>query len=244
MKYKVYLSTKIKPSTLKQGSGIMVLEPDDYSAAEIKAIKKKGYKVLGYLSVGTIEKERTWYKTYSKYALKTLKDWPNEKYADVRKTNWRVFLVNRAKAIKKKGFDGWWCDNLDVYEYYKSVKMFAACKAVLKAIKSIGGYLMVNGGSEFWDDVMDKKVNLKTIVNGVTQEEVFSLIKSYKGKGTFGKQKKTEGDFYKKLLKKLMSRGVGAFLLEYTRDESVKKSIKDWCSKNGASYYISEGVNL
>lgn len=244
MNYKVYLSTKVNPAKLEEGSGLMVLEPDDYSEKEIKAIKKKGYKVLGYLSVGTIEKERPWYKTYSKYALKTLEDWPNEKYADVRKTNWRVFLINRAKAIKKKGFDGWWCDNLDVYEYYKSTKMFAACGSVLRQIKALGGYLMVNGGSEFWDTAIDKKANLKITVSGVTQEEVFSLIKSYKGKGTFGKQKKPEGDFYKKLLKKLMNRGVGAFLLEYTRDEAVKKSIKNWCKENGASYYISEDVNL
>ena len=34
---------------------------------EIKQLKNKGYKVLAYLSVGTIEKERNWFNTYSKY---------------------------------------------------------------------------------------------------------------------------------------------------------------------------------
>jgi hypothetical protein len=37
-------------------------------------------------------------------------------------------------------------DNLDVYEYNKSTAMYNACLSVLKSIKTIGGYVMVNGG--------------------------------------------------------------------------------------------------
>lgn len=244
MNYKVYLSTKINSAKLKKGSGIMVLEPDDYTKDQIRTIMSKGYKVLGYLSVGTIEKERPWYKTYKKYGLKKLEDWPDEVYADVRKTNWRCFLVDRAKAIKKKGFDGFWCDNLDVYEYYKSDKMYSACKAVMKQIKAVGGYVMVNGGSEWFDTMADKKVDVKAFVNGYTQEEVFSRITSYKGKGKFGKQKASDSNFYKKILLRMKKKGVGAFLLEYTKDKHLKDTIKTWCKKNGASYYISEDVNL
>lgn len=58
MTYKVYLTAKINPKTLKKGSGIIVLEPEDYTIDQIKVIKAKGYKVLAYLSIGTIEKER------------------------------------------------------------------------------------------------------------------------------------------------------------------------------------------
>ena len=244
MKYKVCLTTKVNYKTLEKGSGILVLEPDDYTASAIKQIKKKGYKVLGYLSVGTIEKERSWYKTYKKYGLKTLKDWPNEVYADVRKTNWRCFLVDRAKALKKKGFDGFWCDNLDVYEYYKSDKMYSACKAVLKQIKAVGGYVMINGGSELFDVMTDKKVDIKKFINGYTQEEVFSRITSYSGKGKFSKQFPEDTKWYKTILKRVKKKGVGIFLLEYTKDETVKKQIKSWCKDNGASYYISSNVNL
>lgn len=244
MNYKVCLSTKVNHKTLKNGSGIIVLEPDDYTATVIKKIKSKGYKVLGYLSVGTIEKERSWYKKYKKYGLKKLKDWPNEIYADVRKTNWRCFLVSRAKSIKAKGFDGWWCDNIDVYSEYKSTKMFTAIKAVLKQIKSIGGYVMINGGSEFLDDVLDKKVSVSKFINGYTQEEVFSRITSYKGSGKFGKQNKDDGTYYKYMVKRSIKNKVAGFCLEYTRDNTLKKTIKEWCNKNKSSYYISEDVNL
>lgn len=244
MSYKVYLSTKINISKLANGSGIIAIEPDDYTATQVKAIKAKGYKVLAYLSVGTIEKERNWYNRYKKYGLKKLKDWPKEVYADVRKTNWRCFLVNRAKALKKRGYDGWWCDNIDVYSEYKSAQMFSAIKAVLKQIKSIGGYVMINGGSEWIDDALDKKVKIKNYINGYTQEEVFSLIKNYSGKGTFGKQTKADSTYYKSIIKRAIKHGVKGYCLEYTRDEALKKTIRDWCKANKAGYYISENVNL
>ena len=245
MNYKVYLSTKIDPKKLKNGSGILVLEPDDYTDTTIKKIKGKGYKVLGYISIGTIEKERSWYRTYKEYGLKKLEDWPNEVYADMKADAWQRFLLSRAEAIKKKGFDGWWCDNLDVYEYYKSEEMFKACKKVLTEIKKLGGYVMVNGGSEFWDVSMDNNVQISGFVNGVTQEEVFSRITSYKGSGKFGTQKAADSKFYKKILQKLLKNSVQTFLLEYTKQEALKKRIKAWCkAEKMTGYYISGNVDL
>ena len=243
MNYKVNLTTKINPTNLKSGSGIIVVEPDDYTKDTIAKIKAKGYKVLAYLSLGTIEKERPWYAKYKAYGLGKLEDWPNEVYADVRKKAWRDFVVDRAKKLKDKGFDGWWVDNLDVYEYYRSAKMFVACNVALKRIKRLGGYIMVNGGSDFFDYAMDHDYSL-SMVDGVTQEEVFSLITSYKGDGKFSKQKKSQKDFYKSLLKKLRKRKVDIFLLEYTKNEGLKEEIKKWAKENKASYYISGKVNL
>ena len=244
MTYKVYLSTIIKPSKLAKGTGIIVIEPDDYTASEVKAIKNKGYKVLAYLSVGTIEKERSFYKKYKKYGLKPLKDWPDEVYADVTRTAWRTFLVDRAKALKKKGFDGFWCDNVDVYEYYKSSKMFAAVKAVLKQIKAVGGYVMINGGQVFLRDCFSKGVTVKDFINGYTQEEVFSRIVSYKGKGTFRKQSKGETEQYQTTIIKSQGAGLDCFLLEYSTSKDVISLIEIWCETHKVSYYISKDVNL
>lgn len=248
MNYKVYLSTKIKPSTLpliEKNTCIIVIEPEDYTDADILSIKKKGYKILGYLSIGTISTERSFYKTYSKYKKKRLPDWHKEYYMDMTKTQWTDFLISRAKKLKNRGFDGWWLDNLDVYEEYKSSKTFAACWDLLKSTKNIGGYVMVNGGSEFFDNAMDKKKDLSKIVDGITQEEVFSLIKNYSGKGTFGVQKANQSNWYKTYMKRLLSFKVQTFLLEYTRNTSLKQKIIDYCKKyKMAGYYISNDVNL
>ena len=248
MKYIVKLSTKVKASSLtnvSRGSAIIVIEPEDYSDKEIKSIKSKGYIILGYLSIGTISIERSWYKKYKQYKLKRLPDWPKEYYMDMTKIPWQNFLITKAKSLKARGFDGWWLDNLDVYEEYKSNSMYNACATILKRIKNIKGYVMVNGGSEFWDVSIDKNRDLTKMVNGITQEEVFSLITDYSGKGKFGKQSNNQSKFYQSLLKKLLKNKVDTFLLEYTKDNKVKNNIKLFCSKYKITgYYISENVDL
>lgn len=244
MNYKVSLSTKINPGKLSKGSGIIAIEPDDYTADKVKAIKAKGYKVLAYLSVGTLEKERSWFKKYEKYKLKRLGDWPNEYYIDVRKTAWQDFLISRAKALKAKGFDGWWLDNIDVYSEYKSSKMFDAIGNVFLKLQAMNGYVMINGGSEWIDDCIDKGKKLSKYLDGYTQEEVFSRITDYSGKGKFGKQKADDSKYYKQMIKKAIRAKIDGFPLEYTRDAKLKEEIKTWCKKNGTISCISEDVNL
>ena len=245
MDYKVYLTTKIKAESLQDNPQMLALEPEDYTQSEIKAIKEKGYMILGYLSLGTISTERPWYKQFSPYKLKRLPDWPKEYYMDLKKEPWQNFLVERAQNLKRLGFDGWWLDNLDVYSEYKSKAMFTAVMTGLQAIKAIGGYVMVNGGSEWLDDALDKKVDISKCVDGYTQEEVFSRVTSYKGKGTFGKQTAADSRFYQTLLKRVRDAGTDTFLLEYTRDPALRQTILDWCEKNGMTgCCISEDVDL
>ena len=245
MKYKVYLSTKVKAKNLEPSKGgLIVIEPEDYTDAEIKAIKKRGYRVLGYLSIGSISTERKFYKTYAKYKKDRLPDWPKEFYMDMTAKPWTDFLVRRAKQFKKRGFNGFWCDNLDVYEYYRSEKVFKACQSLLKRLKKLG-YVMVNGGSDFFDKAMDKEIKLTSMVDGVTQEEVFTLIKNYSGKGKFSTQKTNQSLWYRKYMKRLVNRKVQGFLLEYTRSSAMKKKIKTWGTKFKMSgWWISGDVNL
>lgn len=244
MNYQVFLTTKVNVSKIKKGSGILVIEPDDYTNNEIKALKIKGYKVLAYLSVGTIEKERDWFKTYSKYKMRQLDNWPSEYYVNITKTEWKTFLIKRAVTLMQRGFSGLWLDNLDIYSEYKTKKMYTACYGIIKTLKMYTrGYIMINGGSEFLDDTLDKKYTLN-ILDGYTQEEVFSKIVDYSGKGTFNKQEKEDKKFYKTLIKKLVKNEIDCFLLEYTREKSLKNDIKTWCENNKVNYYISEDVNL
>ena len=249
--YYIYLSTKVDYNKLKTANTsprpIMVIEPEDYISEEVQKIRKKGYKVLAYLSLGTNEKSRSWFNKYKKYNLQQLGDWPDEYYADVRKTEWREHLITEAKKYKTMGFDGWWLDNLDVYEYNKSSAMYNACLSVLKSIKAIGGYVMVNGGMQFFEKFMETDTKYKGFdsVNGVTQEEVYSLIKDYSGKGKFGEQKKEMHNEYKNYMKQLIKHHFETFLFEYTLDEKLIKRIINFCTTNKITgYYIAKDVNL
>jgi len=244
--YKVMLTTKATIKDVKP-HGILVIEPEDYTLGEIRKLKESGVMLLGYLSVGSISNERPYYKTLEPFRLSRLEDWHHEWYLDLRKEKVRKWCVSRAKEIKAMGFDGWWLDNLDVYEYHKSPEMYKAITNVLKSIKDVDGYIMVNGGSEYISKLMDSDTNHKSItfIDGVTQEEVISLIKSYSGEGEFGKQEPEMNKWYESYMKRLLRHDMYAFLLEYTRDKSVKKKIIDFCTKNKMTgYYISGDVDL
>lgn len=311
MRYKVSLTTKLRPPQ----TGLIVVEPEDYTMAEIKALKKSGAKVLAYLSIGSVSDERSYYKQLKPYQLKRLEDWPHERYIDLRRPEVREWIQKQAKTLKGAGFDGWWLDNVDVYEEYKSTEMFTAILSTLQAIKAVGGYIMINGGKEFLTDLIiphkvqlgaykDKEnakkmgKNLKAkgfpaaevkmdglrkiqagafssqenadqlvkklreagfesakritlfdgkpsaFINGVTQEEVFSLITDYEGRGEFGQQGTAESEAYQAHIRRLKKNGIEPFLLEYTRNNTLRLRIIAFCTTVGATACISDDVNL
>lgn len=331
MNYKVYLTSSDKAKRLKKVSNpcIAVIEPEDFTENEVKALKEKGYTVLGYLNVGAVETYRKYYTKLIPYTLKTLDDWPDEKFLDLRRTKVRDFLVNRAKEIKNLGCDGYWCDNIDVYEYYESSATYNAVVSVLRRIKGLGGYVMINGGSKFLTDKMDgeahlavykvqcgafriyenaedlakrikknnidaiiktersgkdtlykvqvgafsdfnnayarmcgiksfgvdaiiklegtnkEEIDISTCVDGVTQEEVFTQIKDYSGKGQFGNQESKQSNWYKEYMCRVKTHGMETFLLEYTGDQKVVTKIKKFVKDYGMTgYYASSDVNL
>ena len=251
MKYIVMLTTKATPKKLGKAKQktLLVIQPEDYKREQILALRAAGYTLLGYLSVGSISDQRKYYSKLKLYRLSKLEDWPHEWYIDLRKGFVRDFLVNRAKELSNLGFEGWWLDNLDVYEYHKSKDMYNSIIILLKRIRAINSskYIMINGGSQFLDKLMDNDSTHKSItyINGVTQEEVYSLIKNYSGKGKFGQQKKDMHSWYKSYIKRLLRHNLQAFLLEYTKSSSLKTRIKNFCNKYKVTgYYISEDVDL
>ena len=311
MRYKVSLTTKLYPPQ----SGMIVVEPEDYTMAEIKALKKSGARVLAYLSIGSISDERPYYKTLKPYQLKRLEDWPHERYIDLRRAQVREWVQKQAKTLKGAGFDGFWLDNTDLYEEDKSTEMFNAILLTLQAIKAVGGYIMINGGAAFLTDLliphkvqlgaykdernarrmakslkakgfnaaeveMDglkkvqagafgaednadklveklraagfnsaKRITLfdgrpSAFIDGVTQEEVFSRITDYDGRGEFGQQSTAESEAYQAHIRRLIRADIDAFLLEYTRSNTLKLRIKAFCETVGATACISDDVNL
>jgi hypothetical protein len=100
---------------------------------------------------------------------------------------------------------------------------------------------MINGGMEYMLRAISQKAR---VAHGVTQEEVFSLITDYSGKGTFGAQTGAQSREYQKYIATAISNGMDAYLLEYTRDSKLKEKIVKYCTASGAGYYISEDVDL
>lgn len=235
--YKVCLSTKATPAIK---NALLVIEPEDYTAAEVQALKQAGNVVLAYLSAGSVSDERSYYKQLEKYTLRKLDDWEHERYLDVCKSVVQEWAINQGMKFLNAGYDGLWIDNLDVYEEYPSDAAYKGITKILQALYT-HGYIMINGGMEY---VTREIAQNARVAHGVTQEEVFSLITDYSESGTFGAQIASESLEYQKYISKAMGAGMEAYLLEYTRDAKLKEKIINYCNASGAGYYISEDVDL
>ena len=90
-----------------------------------------------------------------------------------------------------------------------------------------------------------EEVDIKTFVDGVTQEEVFTLIKDYSGKGKFGSQESKQSHWYREHMCRVKTHGMNTFLLEYSNSAEMTKKVKEFVNKyDMTGYYVSSDVNL
>ena len=83
----------------------------------IAALHAQGKKVIGYVSVGTLENTRPDGNLLpSEVVGKVYPEWPDEKWVDIRQINKiKPWLLSRFKMIANKKFDAIEPDNLDGY---------------------------------------------------------------------------------------------------------------------------------
>lgn len=239
--YKVYLGLNGSDVNriIKAKPSLAVIDFDEFGDMQIKKLRSAGIKLISYLNVGAIEKGRSYYSKYKKFAVGTYADW-DEKWMDLRADQWQTFLLERAKAFKKRGAIGLYVDNLDVVEEYKPLKMYESARKILKSIrKETGLYLMVNGADYFVSKcIKDKVVHFQAI----QQEEVFTRITSI-SKNKAGSQTSAE----KKRLKAYCvnaRKHVDVYLLEYRANAANKAKIATFCKRYKMNYYNSKTVDL
>lgn len=240
--YKVYLGLNGSDvnKIIKAKPSIAVIDFAEFGDTQIKKLRSKGIKLISYLNVGAIEKTRPYYQKYKKYAIGNYSDW-DEKWMDLSKEAWQNFLVERAKAFKKRGAMGLYIDNLDVVEEFKSHKLYGPARKILKCIrKETGLYLMVNGGDYFVTKcIKDKVVHFQAI----QQEEVFTRIINI-GKNKCGSQTAAEKKRLKAYCASVKKHGISVYLLEYRANAANLAKIAAYCKKYKMNYYNSKTVDL
>ncbi len=122
------------------GFDLVVVDGEEATQAEITAMQNRGTRVLGYLSVGTIEKWRSWYGQVKRYRLAAWQDWKDEWYADTSKAGLRRKLTSIAEdEILAKGFDGLFLDNVDMVEVKKHRKQRAGMGELVADLDELVG---------------------------------------------------------------------------------------------------------
>lgn len=219
-----------------------VVDVQYYYPNEVKRLKTGGRKVYSYMSIGSLETYRPYYKRFKGHILGHYSQWDDERWMDVGYKPWQDFIVNELVAsVRRKGCDGLWLDNFDVYYEYPRESIYKGLLNILTRLHNKKIPVYINGGDKFVTRLI--KSGKKNLIKGVFQEEVFTRILSYGG-NRFGSQKKSESAYYQAYLKRVKKAGLTAGALEYTKSASMRKKIINFCKKNKYVYYISSSSHL
>lgn len=127
---------------------LIVVDGEGISAEQVSLLKEQGAIVIGYLSVGTIEKNRSWFNKVKKYRLNLWGDW-DEWYADVSRSGFRnVIVKDVAPSIMRKHLDGLFLDNVDMIISHRAQHggMLTLVKALSSYVHRRKGFLFAQNG--------------------------------------------------------------------------------------------------
>jgi endo-alpha-1,4-polygalactosaminidase (GH114 family) len=131
-----------------------------------------GSTVLAYLSVGTIERWRSWYPALKRYRLGAWEDWEDEFFADVSRAGLRDELTGSiAPSILAKGFDGLFLDNVDMIETRAHRAQRPGMRILVEELSELvhagGGLLFAQNGA--W---ILRRLGLTASIDGWNREDV------------------------------------------------------------------------
>ncbi len=220
----------------------VIIDAEHFTKADITKLKKAGKTVYTYLSIGSLEDYRSYYKAYKHLAISKYDGWEGEEWVDVSDKSWQKLMLKRAKEFKNKGVDGFFLDNADVYYQYKEPRIYKGLVKILTDIRKLNTKVIINGGDVFVSKYLKENKDLKKIADGVNQEGVFTTLVEDKKKG----EEITR--YYLNYLKKLSKKGIRIYLTEYivedNKDDGLEDKIADYCEKRGWDYYISDDLEL
>ncbi len=100
---------------------LVIVDGELTAAGRVAQLRAGGSIVLGYLSVGTIEPFRSWYRMLKPFRLPDRFEEFDEDYARVSAKGFRRAIAARiAPKLLGKGFDGLFLDNVDMVEGHPS----------------------------------------------------------------------------------------------------------------------------
>ena len=240
--YGVFLSVMPGETDRIYNYDTVVIDAQYFSKKDINKLHNNGQKVYTYLNVGSIENFRSYYKEYESLTLSAYENWEEERWIDVSSKKWQTFILEKAKELKEKGVDGFFIDNCDVFYVHKKKEIFNGLCSIMEQIRKMKVSVVINGGDTFVKEYLSRYQNLSKIMTGANQETVFSSI-DFKYK-TFGKASEEDHTYYENYINTCAKNGIKVYLLEYTKDPTLRKKIIEYCNKKGYEYYISISIEL
>ena len=172
---------------------------------------KRRAKLIGYMSVGEIERYRGYYREIKKFSIGKNPMWGSE-VADLRRREYLDFLVNKvAKGIVQRGFDGFFLDTLDSYRLVADREDHEEFKeALVYLIRSLrerypDKLILLNRGFELLPQVKD-------LIDGIVVESLFAGIDRDR---KYRRVSERERKYLLNILKKIKEMGLPVVVIDY-----------------------------
>ena len=222
------------------GFDLVVVDGEEATAGEVAALQAQSSAVLAYLSVGTIEKRRSWYPRLKPFRLGAWADWKDEWFADVLKRKLRRELVRRvARPTLAKGFDGLFLDNVDMVETRNHRRQRPGMRALVTRLAGLahgeGKLLFTQNGA--WGL---RRLGLVGLIDGWNREDVTWTydFDRHRYVRTPARERRSALDE----LSAFAAEGKVVTATDYTRandGRALRESVADSCSV-GALPYVSD----
>jgi uncharacterized protein (TIGR01370 family) len=147
---------------------LVVVDGQQTEAARVAQLRAGGTIVLGYLSVGTIEPFRPWYRKLKRFRLPDRFEEFDEDYARVSAAGFRRAIANRiAPRMLGKGFDGLFLDNTDMVETHPKQR-----RGMTRLVTRLGTLAHGRGGLLFAQNGEEEIDPLLASLDGWNREDV------------------------------------------------------------------------
>lgn len=224
------------------GYDLVVLEGQEFSAADIAQLHAAGQEVYSYLNIGSVEEYRSYYHRYHHLALGVYENWDDERWIDVSAPSWQSFLVDTlASEFVSKGIDGFFLDNADVYYEYPQESIYQGLLSIIKHLGKHNKPMMLNGGDTFMLRALEEDRGAQ-LLQAIHQETVFTSIDF--DKETYGKQNAEDKAYYQEYIETCAAAGMRIYLTEYGASATLQEEIKKYCHQHGFLYYIAPTLDL
>lgn len=222
---------------------VLVIDGENFTSEDLKYLRDKGVKkIYSYLNIGSIENFRDYYDDYVQYTLGEYDEWQEERWMDVSNSNWQTFILKRAELLARKGFDGYFIDNMDVYYQYPSEKIYNGLVDILVQLSNLDKDIIINGGDVFVRRYMEEEDDNPKNFDGINQEDVYTLYDFSEKK--CGINSEEDRKYWQEYLEWVSQNGYDVYVLEYAATRKNIVDAKKYCRKHGWSCYVADNIEL
>jgi uncharacterized protein (TIGR01370 family) len=224
---------------------LVVIDGELATRAEIAALRARDTIVLGYVSVGTIESYRSWYRPLKPFRLKRWHDWDGEWFADTSKPRYRKLIAKRiAPRILRKGFDGLFLDMVDMIEMRRHRAQRPGMRRLVRRLARLvhgrGKLLFAQNGA--WGM---RRFGIARYLDGWNREDVtwtydFDRLRYVRQKPKAIRRAQRE-------LERMAARGIFVTATDYTRRRdagAAEESVANACAAGALPYVSNIGLTV